>query len=284
MTDRKLMCVCGHNLHEGERCRTAISVLPMKQCECDWSRPCFSQNAAESLPAEPERKFSHVATCMRCDGRWGFNEIVSRCPKCDSIRQHIEVKPWDEYFSKPVAPLPEKECGNCGHPRHTDNANWQCKECLNENTLGISPIDQVCAAYCPTTDDVYVRSVFPDAWEAPYSHWIWTREPKASDSSTDRPTCLSTGGWRVAAQYIRANPVPPCPGDPKGTGFCEFHECENDCQQVAEAKPSPDLDAAINVLFEAIDAWPNTMYGLQKVILKAHDLLTNAAIKKAETR
>lgn len=24
--------------------------------------------------------------------------------------------------------------------------------------------------------------------------------------------------------------VPPCKGDPKGTGFCEFHECENDCQ------------------------------------------------------
>ncbi len=23
----------------------------------------------------------------------------------------------------------------------------------------------------------------------------------------------------------------PCPGDPRGTGFCEFHECERDCQQ-----------------------------------------------------
>lgn len=28
----------------------------------------------------------------------------------------------------------------------------------------------------------------------------------------------------------------PCPGDPKGTGFCEFHECENDCQSVQAAK------------------------------------------------
>ncbi len=28
----------------------------------------------------------------------------------------------------------------------------------------------------------------------------------------------------------------PCPGDPNGTGFCEFHECERDCQTVEPSK------------------------------------------------
>jgi hypothetical protein len=36
---------------------------------------------------------------------------------------------------------------------------------------------------------------------------------------------------------------PPCPGDPKGTGFCEFHECERDCQTVDPFPAVPTQEA-----------------------------------------
>lgn len=60
-------CVCGHDLHDGERCRTAASVLPMKQCECEWSRPGVYASELIAIPEISER----ITTVIARIGGWG---------------------------------------------------------------------------------------------------------------------------------------------------------------------------------------------------------------------
>lgn len=59
-------CVCGHDLHEGERCRTAITILPMKQCPCMWSRP-------QSISPSPAGEDAPEVAGQRC--KWCGCEI-----------------------------------------------------------------------------------------------------------------------------------------------------------------------------------------------------------------
>jgi hypothetical protein len=93
-----------------------------------------------------------------------------------------------------------------------------------------------------------VLAVWPDA-ESQYSGFNWgVCSYKAMEvlgiGSTEE------AAWQNAAESLPASkevgPVArrncdPCLGDPAGTGFCEFHECENDCQSVEPASQAEIL-------------------------------------------
>lgn len=123
--------------------------------------------------------------------------------------------------SLPPQPAQERcTYAQCLHPMNIhwiepDGKAYHCRipDCPCEQ---YTPLQQSEAEQC-------VRSMYPDAWEAPYSRWIWTREPKNSDKPESAPVCLSTDGWQKAAESLPAQPgATTMYHGPAGEGMSRF--------------------------------------------------------------
>lgn len=131
---------CGHDAHDGERCRTAISVLPMQQCRCHRS-------VSSVEPAAPVQPESYCDTCEAkiyfYQGKW-FHEGAN------------QSNFGDPHQAKPAAPVVHPgedtefslckehgflDCSVCDEPLLPSPGNDGFRDWLDANSAGMEGED-----------------------------------------------------------------------------------------------------------------------------------------------
>lgn len=113
---------CGHDIHDGERCRTAISVLPMQQCRC-----------MHSIKAAPVQ-FAEADDDAHMDAQGGMGS----------------VSPVTENLSARV-------CGVCGWEWYEHNSGRHCPSCAESKVSHPAPVvvSEVGESSSPLTFDAF---------------------------------------------------------------------------------------------------------------------------------